>query len=163
MVQIQELGYSQEVEQIGIKQMASKHVFLQRTWEYCWRAASQLDGMAIMNGMIRVLRGNGIRRIGVSHPPRRKSASWTYEKRLVFAERQAETFWAFLRTCQASCVRATNIRIRSSKLQLELPESWYKRQVSPSFWVLGLVWPTITARRFSIISPTVQLVQLCRQ
>ena len=44
---------------------ASKHVFLQRIWDFCWRVAIQLGGKAITDGMIMVLRGSGMPRMGV--------------------------------------------------------------------------------------------------
>lgn len=48
-----EQSYGQEVEhlnvQIGVKQMATKHVFLERIWE-CWHVAIRLIGMAITYG-----------------------------------------------------------------------------------------------------------------
>ena len=42
--------------QIGVKQMASKHVFLQRIWEPCWHAAA-IHSNALIDGVIMVQNG----------------------------------------------------------------------------------------------------------
>ena len=58
-MQEMEHSYGQEMEylnvQIGVKQMASKHVFLQCIWE-CWHAAA-IQWDALISGMIMVQNG----------------------------------------------------------------------------------------------------------
>ena len=71
MIQVQEIEYSygQELEhldvQMGVKQMASKHVFLQCIWECYGHAAIPYVGMALFDGMITIGCGIWRPRMGV--------------------------------------------------------------------------------------------------